>query len=443
MKHAPWEWSALVLLAGILFLPTWMRNGGDHLPIVGPGDAPHYLLMLNSLLNDGDLDLTNDYAAVNNGGGEAGRWFAPPRKLDHQVTYWKGDRAIPWCEAYDCPPERWVTDAEGHVHPQRRPGFTEDLTGVPERSIHPAGLPLLLLPFALPFRGTRYVEAVAVITVSLFGVLALLLFHSLVTVLEPDPRRALAVTALAFLGTPVWHYDRALVTEGPLLLLTLGAYLLVLRGKWPALSGVLIGLGILMKPTFLLMAVPLLWRFSRGPRAVRAIALLGLPCVIAVGATLVLNWRLNGSPWHSPQPFLWGNPILAAPQMIFHPRWGLLPTAPILVIAALGWPRLLREHNGDARLLLFGAALQFGLISCWAIWWGGFPYGSRLLVPVIPFLALGLAGFRTSQRWLQALGIGLGVVSIAFNAVAAVEFFDAHGKHPVELILARVGKRPI
>jgi hypothetical protein len=65
---------AALLLAPHLFVGRYYSN---HLPILGPaqvvsGDEPHYLLMLNSLLDDGDLDLSNQYAAVHAGMTAAG-----------------------------------------------------------------------------------------------------------------------------------------------------------------------------------------------------------------------------------------------------------------------------------------------------------------------------------------------------------------------------------
>ena len=51
---------------------------------VTSGDEPHYLLILNSILRDGDLQLEADYRRVAAGGGDAGMRFRGVH-LDHHT----------------------------------------------------------------------------------------------------------------------------------------------------------------------------------------------------------------------------------------------------------------------------------------------------------------------------------------------------------------------
>src|SRR5260370_41395861 len=56
-------------------------------PIVAHGDEPHYLVLLNSLIFDGDFDLRNNYLSVHEGSIQAVlayacSWSDPPH------TYW-------------------------------------------------------------------------------------------------------------------------------------------------------------------------------------------------------------------------------------------------------------------------------------------------------------------------------------------------------------------
>ena len=65
-------------MAGMLLVPHFFSHYGAApplrlgLPRVFSGDEPHYLVMLNSLLRDGDLDLANNYQAVAAGGDDDG-----------------------------------------------------------------------------------------------------------------------------------------------------------------------------------------------------------------------------------------------------------------------------------------------------------------------------------------------------------------------------------
>lgn len=118
------------------------------------------------------------------------------------------------------------------------------------------GLALLLAPILYPLRNTDFVEPAAVVCSTIAIILAFFLFRSLLTKYGVGGRVADLVAMVAFLGTPAWHYARTLFTEPYLLLFAVGAYSFGLRG-YPALAGISIGLGILMKPPFALLLLPL------------------------------------------------------------------------------------------------------------------------------------------------------------------------------------------
>ena len=46
------------------------------LPGVRSGDEPHYLVLIHSVISDGDFDLANNYTDMHRGGPQAGRVFA-------------------------------------------------------------------------------------------------------------------------------------------------------------------------------------------------------------------------------------------------------------------------------------------------------------------------------------------------------------------------------
>ena len=68
----------LVLVIALLLPLGFGSNRSDAplglgLPRVHSGDEVHYLVALNSVIVDGDLDLANNYAGVHAGSGQAGR----------------------------------------------------------------------------------------------------------------------------------------------------------------------------------------------------------------------------------------------------------------------------------------------------------------------------------------------------------------------------------
>lgn len=61
------------------------NSAASRLPRVLSGDEPHYLVLINSFLLNGDLELSNDYAAVHHGGTQAGLRYAGEALDDHTV----------------------------------------------------------------------------------------------------------------------------------------------------------------------------------------------------------------------------------------------------------------------------------------------------------------------------------------------------------------------
>jgi hypothetical protein len=107
------------------------------------------------------------------------------------------------------------------------------------------------------------------------------------------------------------------------------------------------------------------------------------------------------------------------------PSRGLLWFAPLLVLATLGLPRLFRR---DRLLAATAAALflpSFLLAAFWVDWRGGSCYGPRLILPVLPALALPLLALcENPPRWLPALFALSFTVGFTVNASAAL--------HPAE-----------
>jgi hypothetical protein len=386
----------VLLFAGMAFVgPRWHYER----PAVWQGDEPHYLVMLNSLLQDGDLDLGNNYLSARRGGQDAGR-YARGRPLDHHTVWWHDGRRVEWGD-------------------QHTPGKDEaDPQGVVERPAHPPGLAWFLAALLWPWRATPAVEELALLCITLSGVVALLLFHALVRGWARSEAAALAVTAAAFLGTPVWHYSRKLFAEEPLVLCAIGAAYFTLRRPNGWAAGAFLAAGTLMKPPFLLLALPpgALFAVRREWKCLTGLCLM---CLGGVAATLVSNASLYGSSWRSPQAFQFGNPLEAAWGLSVGWERGSLEYAPVLLAAVVGWPTVRRQHPIEAAVVLAAIGLYVGLICLWHTWSGGWCYGPQLLVPIFPLAMVGLLGLAQAPRSLRGAAIALGVVSVTINVVAA------------------------
>ncbi|HEV3343771.1 MAG TPA: hypothetical protein VG125_25585 [Pirellulales bacterium] len=417
-RRAPY---GLLLIAVLLALPlsvsTVPAGRGLSLvvdwPRVFSGDEPHYLLMLNSLIRDGDLDLRNNYTAVWQGSQQAGRSFAG-RPLDHHTKWYEGNRLIAWGQG-----------ASSTQPPAR------------EYSWHPPGLPLLLAPLLWPLRDTRWVEPAALACTALATFAGLGFFCLLVRGYLPDQGPTWPAAAVAFLGTPLWPYARTLYCEPYLATLAIGAYALAFRRSAYFSAGILLAVGVTMKPPFVLMALPLAAAMLVGG-GLRAIACLGLPICLAVVWVFSWNYWMHGSVFRSPIQWAPGDIYKGAVGLLSSRTHGLLPMAPAALPVIAAWPTFLRRHPREALSLLAACGLYFALMANWVAWDGGACYGPRMIVPILPLLFAAAAMMPACGWWsfqpLRGAAIGACLLSILFNAVAAFSHGQSWNHHPVDVI---------
>jgi hypothetical protein len=79
--------------------------------------------------------------------------------------------------------------------------------------------------------------------------------------------------------------------------------------------------------------------------------------------------------------------------LIVSPGKGLLVFCPVLVAVLPSLPSFVRRHRLDATLTVLVAVAYVLLYGKWFMWHGGFAWGPRFLVPIIPLLCVALAPF--------------------------------------------------
>lgn len=333
------------------------------------GDEPHYLLAARSLIADGDLDLTNDYAER--------------RYRD----FWPSDtlrRALPLRLASVLDPHE-VRDLSGRGRP-----------------IHPLGVSLAVLPaFAVGGWLGALLVALAV------GWAAAWQAARLTLRLDDSEFGWLAAAALAF-GSPLLAFAASLHAEpagalacGYLAWLAIGGRA---AGRWPA-AVALAALPVLhwkLVPAGALLALFVLLDDRRAGRRDAWLPPFGL--LVGVVAAMMLNLGLYGSPWpDAPQrlsggryPSLFsGNPLLGLPGLLVDQQDGLFWAWPLGLAAVPGIALLAR--SAPHRRLLAAIALHLALVAGYALWGSGHAPPGRQLLPVLPLLGPFVAA---GLRWL-------------------------------------------
>jgi hypothetical protein len=366
-----------------------MRAAGDS---QYAGAEPHYLLTAKSLVDDGDIDLTDDYRA------REYRDFHP-----------------------------------GTLRPQGllTRGRLDEPQGV--------GFPIVIAP-AFAIGGAKGVE----VFLAAVAALAVVLAYRLALRVVPDPW-ALGATLALGLSPPLLAYSTAVYPELTAAALLAGAALLALRtAQRPARASAygccaLVAALPWLEPKYLIPgAVIALYAFrkvrqARRPvLAVTALELIGFSAALYVGISEGLYG--GGTPYSAalsgqsgvdvafPDVFL--GRAYRAVALLIDRDYGLLRWTPVLVLAAVGAVVLWRERRSglalaipgleadeSAALLTGGTALVQLLVAIFlAPTMFGFWFPGRLAVPAmvlaVPLVALGL---RRAPR----LGTVLGLIGVA------------------------------
>ena len=381
-------------------------------PILPDGDEPHYLVITQSLLFDGDLQIENNH-----------------RQGDYLVY---ADR--------DLRPDYLKRGQNGQIY-----------------SIHPPGVSALVLP---AFAAGGYPGVVGFL-VLLFGVASALTWRAAYQ-LTGDATSAWVGWTGVVLSAPAFFHSFTVYPDGPAALVVIGvvSFLIatgpVTRARWQWL---LAGAAIATLP----------WLHTRlALVAVVLLAVLALRIVVP-GSTVGRAFRPGASAGLKPRPTYQSAPLKGRPTyelvalfavpaistvlwltffyliygtldprapyggrdgqflagiprgltgLLVDQQFGVLPTAPIYGIALAGLATLWRTHRRLAIELAAIAIPYILVVSANEMWWAGFSAPARFLVPVLLPMALPLAAWwqRHDSRvprtfTLVALGASLAITA--------------------------------
>lgn len=395
--------SAALRLAGValvVFLVVWPYHRAV---MTTASDEPHYLLIVQSLLYDGDLDLRNDY---------------------------EGDRYSAFYQARL--PDMHGIEVGNAVYPIR------DL-----------GLPILsLAPFAVAGR----LGVLALLCVAGAALAAQL--YLLLRDLRFAPRIALLAVATTALAHPILTYTtqiypdllialafvsavrllRAGAAAGPIELAAASALIGLLpwlsTRAWPIAAG----LGLVVAYAALRPAFDGRRSLGRGlvPAAAGALPFLSLVLALAY-----VNWRmfdlfLPGAGYfiiREQQQVISYTPWIGAAGLLFDRVFGLIPRAPVYLLAFVGIAALIRRARAgrgtELAAITAGALLSFAYISAIAYWWADGSPPSRYLLGSLPLFVAGVAGgweaVLAARRWpIRVMAWAIAVASVAVAYVYAV-----------------------
>ncbi len=204
---------------------------------------------------------------------------------------------------------------------------------------------------------------------------------------------------------------------------------------------------LLFVPVFAFALAASRWKLDSLRARIFQLALFALP-LIGVGASLAgYNFIRFGSALQTgyhfasgqegfTTPLWWG-----APGLLISPARGFLWYNPPALLALIGWPRFHRLHRALSWLMLVVAVAHVIVFGMWWEWWGGYGWGPRFLLSLIPCVII--ACLPTLQSMLDRNGLprfAIGALLLAGFAVqiagTAIDFntyeIDLEGQFPVD-----------
>jgi hypothetical protein len=410
---SPWSTSRLAVLVGIVsaFISAVAASRVTGTVLAPAGDEPHYLVMAQSLWRDGDLKIENNHAR-----GDYKEYFAPELE-PHFVT----------------------RGADQEIY-----------------SIHPVGLPFLLAPV---YAMGGYPAVVATMVLMAAAALALVWTMVATSTRERAPAvfawASIAATApflfnsytvypeiAAALAVAVAYVRLAGPAGRPwpswLLVGLMAATLPWLSTKYSPMSAavVLVALARVVLPGMAGASSPAAWVRGAltGRAAGPALAIL-VPYLLSLAGWFAFFEAIWGSPWpQAPYGALVqtqvGNLVFGAPGLLVDQEYGLLPYAPVYLLAAAGLLQMWRSGGEDARraveILCIGGVL-LATVGAFRIWWGGTAAPGRPIASALPLLMLPIAVAYQSARRGSAARAASQLLLWSSIGIAGVMLFAQNG----------------
>lgn len=193
-------------------------------------------------------------------------------------------------------------------------------------------------------------------------------------------------------------------------------------------AGLLVGsaLFISMLPIVVCLGVGL---YVVSQRRIKDIGMFGVGGLIGMAPVFLYNWLLYGNLLAFPNsisgttdttPFIsLTNTVEKVQFYLLSPTHSLFAFMPVLLFGLLGVFFFGRKYRREA---LFILALFFGHLayvsSIETV--GHAQYGPRYLLPILPFLAVGLTGLKNTHPFMQRIASVLGLISFCITLVGAL-----------------------
>lgn len=374
--------AAFVLCALLSVTAAWAAA-----PRLPQGDEPHYLVIAQSLLTDHDLQIENNY-----------------QRGDYH-DYFAGDLR----------PDYLRRGTDGQIY-----------------SVHAPGLPAIVAP-AFALFGYPGVVVFLALVAAAAGSLA----WSSAWRITGNPAAAWFGWAVVALTEPFFAQSFMVYPEVLAAGIVMFAVATMLLGRDASLRRLALAGGALALLPWLhtravvlaaALGAALAVRQSGSATGKRIAALAAAPLVSAI-AWFAFFYAIYGTP--DPRAPYGAARQLAAASMptgivglLFDQQFGILPSAPVYLLAALGfWPLAQRDRRLSLELIL--ALAPYALtVAAFPMWWAGYTTPARFLVPMLLPLAIPAAAAFDAVRRPSSRLLALALLALSITITFTVVLVD-------------------
>jgi hypothetical protein len=394
-------------------------------PSLSGGDEPHYLIIVSSLLSDGDLSLANNYQSARSGGADAGRQYSGHILDHHTLIQDTRTREIAlWDRIFapgtvECAPGDPSCIGYQRVSLQF-PDYTLSSAAYRELPAHAVPFPALIaLILRLIRAGPNQVESDAIYTQVFLAWFAGVLTYGCALKAGLGPARSLTSVALVYFASPWLVYSHSLFPAtflGLLLVAALWAFLsrrVVLAAAFLILAGMQSEVYVLIFPAWALF----LYFFLKEKNSALRFALSGLGFLIVVA---LINRFLLGLVsiryiWFTFAPVLW--------RTFLEPERGLWVFVPWSIVAF--WFLIHAFFRRNLEMAIPLRVMGIGILPAAGVFMmifntGGDCFGPRYWVPFLPWLSIALViGAGHVSRIRPLLTRPILIMLVALSAVVS------------------------
>jgi hypothetical protein len=281
---------------------------------------------------------------------------------------------------------------------------------------------------------------------------ACLVFFLLLASFGVTPRRSFLGALVLGFATPLWVYSRDLFGDPLFTLSLLGAFYLIARPdaaltrRRAALAGLFSSLGILTRVSFAPLAaifavyvIVSLRRRGCGAGAAASYVAASLPGLIAVAVLNRVRFEsVFMSGYHTAFDKGFSVPLFTGlAYNLVSPYRSIFLYAPPVLLFFIGAAYFAAKRKGRLALIAAVVAFMFILYSRWWAWHGGWCWGPRFYLPVMPLLMLpGLVYVMSGEKRrlralvfvLAAAGFLVQVGAVLINYTTVYDYWIKAGK---------------